>query len=111
LAYNLRRMNNDKIQFLLILEHKKELLKNLKQSLYDSKDDLIERVHKQADALTKTLEDFIQKGNRYKEIGRDLKERKNQLKQDIRALKSRLKFEWRNWDNLSDYIHKLKKLA
>ncbi|NBU62538.1 MAG: acyl-CoA desaturase [Chlamydiae bacterium] len=111
LAYNLRRMNNDKIQFQLILEHKKELLKNLKQSLNESREDLIERVHKQADALTKTLEDFIQKGNRYKELGKDLKEIKNHLKQEIRALKSRLKFEWRNWDNLSDYIHKLKKLA
>lgn len=111
LASNLRRMNSEKIQFQLILEHKKELLKNLKQSLYDSKEDLIDRVHKQADALTKTLEDFIQKGKRYKEIGRDLKEMKNHLKQEIRALKKRLKFEWRNWDNLSDYIHKLKKLA
>jgi len=68
-------------------------------------------VHKQADALTKTLEDFIQKGKRYKEIGRDLKEMKNLLKREIRTLKSKLKFEWRNWDNLSDYIYKLKKLA
>ncbi len=111
LASNLRRMNFEKIQFQLILEHKKELVKKLTQSFLDSKEDLIERVHRQADALTTTLEDFIQKGKLYKEIGKDLKEIKNHLKLEIKAVKDQLKFEWRNWDNLSNYIHKLKKPA
>jgi len=111
LAYNLRRMNFEKIQFQLIIEHKKELLKNLTQSLVASKEELIDRVHKQADSLTKTLEDFIQKGKKYKELKKDFKDLKVHLKKEIRLLKGQLQYEWKNWDNLSDYIHKLKKLA
>lgn len=56
-------MNFEKIQFQLILEHKKELIKKLTQSFLDSKEDLIERVHKQADALTTTLRILSKKGS------------------------------------------------
>ncbi len=111
LASHLRRMNNEKIQFQMIIEHKKELLKNLAQSLVASKEELVEKVHVQAESLIKTLDDFIQKGNSYRELKQDFSDLKKHLKKEIRILKDRLQYEWKNWDNLSDYIYKLKKLA
>ncbi|MFZ4772508.1 MAG: fatty acid desaturase [Chlamydiia bacterium] len=111
LAHNLRRMNNDKIQVQMIIEHKNELIKNLTQSLISSKEELVEKVHVQADALMKTLEDFIQKGKKYHELQKDFTDLKKHLKKEIRILKDRLQYEWKNWNNLSNYIHKLKKLA
>lgn len=112
LAYGLKRMNEEKIHTKMIFLHKKELLLSLSQSLIQSKDELVQKVHLQAEKLADSIAIMIKKINEYREIRKQKQfEIAKKVKLELRDLKERVKEEWRSWRQLSKEIFKLKKVA
>lgn len=106
LAHGLKQMDSFTIKKRMVIEHKNLLLEKLSQIWIDSKNEWESQVQDMSDRLMEHINYFNQLVDKYEQMKADAlnREYREELQEEIKALKKNLKEDWKNWSNLSRHI-------
>lgn len=114
LASNLRRSKESRILKLMIKEHKEALIKKLKRSIIEKREEAEQTVHQVCDSLIQkisNLQDLVKKHKKASKDALTLPESLQNLSREIKELKKSLRKDWKNWKRFTKNIMKMKEKA
>lgn len=110
LAYDLKKVNNYRIARQLVLEHKEQLIANIKDSFYSHKENWEAKISEISNKLVTKLTEIQTLLEKRKTIPRKDKQILAQVRSEIASMKKSLKNDWKEWKIVVKSISKTKPL-
>lgn len=99
LAHSLKRTDKITIKKRIVLEHRSYLIETVAHYWHDKRQELEKQVHDLSESILNGISEFAQLKERYLEF-----QNKEQLSEQLKELKKRLRDDWRQWKALSHSI-------